>query len=95
MVPLIATAFIVVVVAALSVYIPVLRGRDDASPEPELTPVPLPAGGNDPISKLVAVLRKRAWARLLLTTASIGLLVGAIGTIGYPFYTNLLQSRIQ
>jgi sortase A len=95
MVPLIATAFIVVVVAALSVYIPVLRDRDDASPERELTPVPLPAGGNDPISKLVAVLRKRAWARLLLTTASIGLLVGAIGTIGYPFYTNLLQSRIQ
>jgi sortase A len=96
MVPLIATALIVLVVAALSVYIPVLRGRDDdLAAEPHLTEVPLPAGGNDPISKLVAVLRKRTWARLLLTTASIGLLVGAIGTIGYPFYTNLLQSRIQ
>ena len=32
---------------------------------------------------------------MLLTTVSVGLLVGAIGTIGYPFYTNLLQSRIQ
>ena len=26
---------------------------------------------------------------------SVGLLVGAVGTIGYPFYTNLLQDRIQ
>jgi sortase A len=32
---------------------------------------------------------------MVLTTASVGLLVGAIGTIGYPFYTNLLQDRIQ
>jgi sortase A len=95
MVSLIATACIVLVVAALSVYIPVLRGRDDDLAEPDLVEVPLPAGGNDPISKLVGALRKRTWARLLLTTASIGLLVGAIGTIGYPFYTNLLQSRIQ
>lgn len=97
---LIATACIVVLVAALSVYGPVARqtgkgahARSSAAFEP--VSVPLPAGGNDPISKLVGVLRGRAWARMALTTVSIGLLVGAVGTIGYPFYTNLLQDRIQ
>ena len=30
-----------------------------------------------------------------LTTLSIGLLVGAVAMVGYPFYTNLLQDRIQ
>src|SRR3546814_15687414 len=30
-----------------------------------------------------------------LTTLSIGLLVAAVGTIGYPFYTNLYQQRVQ
>jgi sortase A len=51
--------------------------------------------GNDPMGKLVAALRTRPWARMLLTTVSIGLLVGAVGTVGFPFYTNLLQDRIQ
>lgn len=98
MVPLIATACIVLLVAALSVYGPVIR-RDGSEADDfgydELTPVPAAAGGNDPISRLVGALRPRPWARMLLTTASIGLAVGAVATIGYPFYTNLLQSRIQ
>jgi sortase A len=101
MVPLIATACIVLLVAALSVYGPVIRHRDDDGlladgyGYDELTPVPAAAGGNDPISKLVGALRPRPWARMLLTTVSIGLAVSAVATIGYPFYTNLLQSRIQ
>jgi sortase A len=101
MVPLIATACIVLLVAALSVYGPVIRNRDgdgllaDGFGYDELTPVPAAAGGNDPISKLVGALRPRPWARMLLTTVSIGLAVSAVATIGYPFYTNLLQSRIQ
>ena len=100
MAPLIATACIVVLVAALSVYGgPAIRGTRrpaqaaDVAYEP--APVPLPAGGRDPVSRVINALRTRPWARMLLTTASVGLLVGAIGTIGYPFYTNLLQSRIQ
>jgi sortase A len=96
---LIATVAIVLLVAALSVYGPVARhesgahGRGASRPEP--VPVPLPEGGRDPISRLVGGLRTRAWARMALTALSVGLLVGAVGTIGYPFYTNLLQDRIQ
>ena len=95
MVPLIATACIVLVVASLSVYGPAARGRSGAADPAELTPVPEPITGTDPVSKLVGLLRTRPLARMALTTVSVGLLVGAVGTIGYPFYTNLLQSRIQ
>ena len=93
---LLATAAIVLMVAALSVYAPIARPRRPAHLRSEaLAPVPLPASGNDPLSKLVGVLRGRRWARMLLTTTSIGLLVGAVAMVGYPFYTNLLQDRIQ
>lgn len=99
MAPLIATACIVLLVAALSVYAPTTRRPKSGSHlrDGSLSsiPVPQPQLGRDPVSRLVGALRTRAWARLLLTTVSIGLLVGAIGTIGYPFYTNLLQDRIQ
>src|SRR5690349_6221198 len=92
---LIATILIVLMVAALSVYGPVARPRKPAHlRERELAPIPEPAG-NNPVDRLVNVLRTRKWARMALTTVSIGLLVAAVGTLGYPFYTNLLQNRIQ
>jgi len=96
MTPLIATVSIVLMVAALSVYGPVARPQRPAhlrSPG-ELIPVP-PQTGNRVLDSLVGGLRTRRWARMLLTSASVGLLVGAVGTIGYPFYTNLLQDRLQ
>src|SRR3546814_7091358 len=87
---LIATAAIVLVVAALSVYGPVARPRRPAHlREGEPTPVPQPQLGTDPASRIIGVLRTRPWARMALTTVSVGLLVAAVGTIGYPFYTNL------
>lgn len=96
---LIATACIVVLVAALSVYGPVAAPKKPKHVAPAapaaLTPIPQAGAGNDPVSRLIRVLRVRPWARMLLTTVSVGLLVGAVGTIGYPFYTNLLQDRIQ
>ena len=96
MAPLIATACIVLMVAALSVYGPVAQPRPPAHlrPEGELVPVP-PATGNRALDAVIGGLRTRRWARLVLTTASVGLLVGAVATIGYPFYTNLLQDRYQ
>ena len=87
---LLATAAIVLMVAALSVYAPMARPKRPAHLRSEsLTPVPLPSSGDDPLSKLVGVLRSRRWARMGLTTLSIGLLVGAVAMVGYPFYTNL------
>lgn len=95
MLQLVATSAIVVVVAALSVYGPTAKGDAPRPGVARLTPVPLPAQGSDPMSRLVEVIRTRTWARMVLTTVSIGLLVGAVGTVGYPFYTNMLQDRIQ
>jgi sortase A len=96
MTPLIATACIVLMVAALSVYGPVARPRPPAHLRVggDLIPVP-PQTGNRALDGIVSALRTRRWARMVLTTASVGLLVGAIGTIGYPFYTNLVQDRLQ
>ena len=96
MAPLIATAFIVTMVAALSVYGPFARPRPPAhlASTDGLTPVP-PNTGNKALDAIVGGLRSRRWARMLLTAVSVGLLVSAVATIGYPFYTNLLQDRLQ
>ena len=64
--------------------------------------VPVPAGTataaarrRDPVATVVEVLRTRRWARRGLSLLSVGLLVAAVGVLGYPFYTNLYQSRVQ
>ena len=44
---------------------------------------------------VVAFFRRRRWARASLSVLSVGLIVGAVALLGYPFYTNLYQSRIQ
>jgi sortase A len=49
----------------------------------------------DPFSTLVDLLRRKPWVRRGLSILSIVLLLGAGGMIGYPFYTNLVQSRLQ
>jgi len=54
------------------------------------SPTPPPGVGG-----LVSFLRKRGWARRLLSGLSVLLLLGAVGMLGYPFYTNLYQNRVQ
>ncbi len=97
MAPLIATACIVLLVAALSVYGPLARPRPPAHLRAGdgLVAVPPPSTGNRVLDAVVGGLRTRRWARMLLTATSVGLLVGALATIGYPFYTNLVQDRYQ
>ena len=95
MAPQLAAACIVLMVAALSVYGPAARPRPPAHlRRPELVPV-APQTGSRALDAVVGALRTRRWARMVLTTASVGLLVGAVAVIGYPFYTNLLQDRLQ
>jgi sortase A len=51
--------------------------------------------GNDPLGWVVEQLRLRRWVRRGLSAGSLVVLLVAVGIIGYPFYTNLVQSRIQ
>ena len=96
MAPLIATAFIVLMVAALSVYGPLARPQPPAHLHASARMVAVPPHtGNRALDAIVGALRSRPWARMALTTASVALVVAAIGMIGYPFYTNLVQSRLQ
>ena len=44
---------------------------------------------------LIRYLRQRRWARFGLSGLSVVLLLSAVGLLGYPFYTNLYQSRVQ
>jgi sortase A len=49
----------------------------------------------DPVGKVVEALRRRRWARWTLSGASLALVLVAVGLLGFPFYTNLYQARVQ
>jgi sortase A len=49
----------------------------------------------DPQGWLIDSLRRRKWLRRSLSIGSLAAFLVAVGVIGYPFYTNLVQSRIQ
>ena len=57
--------------------------------------VPLGPRPSDPVGRVVYFLRRRRWARRTLSAGSGIALVFAIGLLGLPFYTNLVQSKIQ
>ena len=54
-----------------------------------------PAGTAPATSTGGPFLRRHPWARRSMSLLSVGLLVAAAGMLGYPFYTNLYQSRVQ
>lgn len=70
---------------------------------PTLAPEPVPATpqptlAREPeniVERLVVGLKNRKTARIGLSVLSFALLLGAAGVIGYPFYTNLYQGRLQ
>ena len=56
------------------------------------------AGGRTPqnaVERFVVALKRRRVARAALSVLSVALLLGAAGMIGYPFYTNMYQDRLQ
>ncbi|TML37699.1 MAG: class E sortase [Actinobacteria bacterium] len=65
---------------------------DPATSTRTARPAPAPGG---PARPLVSYLRHHRWARRGVSALSVGLLVAAVGLLGYPFYTNLYQSRVQ
>lgn len=46
-------------------------------------------------SPLVEALRTRPWARRALSGVSVVLLLGGLGLVGYPFFTNVYQGQVQ
>ncbi len=44
---------------------------------------------------VIRYLRSNRWARFGLSGLSVVLLLSAVGLLGYPFYTNLYQGRVQ
>ncbi|MEA2716414.1 MAG: sortase [Actinomycetota bacterium] len=44
---------------------------------------------------LINLLRTHRWIRVTLSGLSVVLLLGGVGLVGYPFFTNAWQSRIQ
>ena len=61
-----------------------------ARAEPELKRAP-----ENAVERLVVLLKRKKAARIALSALSFALLAGAAGVIGYPFYTNLYQNRLQ
>ncbi|HEU5083234.1 MAG TPA: class E sortase [Acidimicrobiales bacterium] len=83
----------------------VLTRRIERAERP-LVPAAVPAAaapvvttaGREPqnaVERLVVALKRRKAMRMVLSIASVALLLGAAGMIGYPFYTNLYQDRLQ
>lgn len=88
MIELVAVALVVAVfLAAVSVARRPAAGTAKALSTPTVP--------DEDLSPLVALLRRHPWARRSLSVVSVGLLVAAVGMLGYPFYTNLYQSRVQ
>jgi sortase A len=96
MVQVIAGLLIVGVAIALAWVGPATwEGRTrpaSAAGMPALTVSSVPS---DPVGAIVNLLRRKPWVRRSLSLLSVALLAGAVGVIGYPFYTNFVQSRIQ
>ena len=47
------------------------------------------------VEHIVVLLKRKKAARIALSALSFALLAGAAGVIGYPFYTNLYEQRLQ
>lgn len=77
----------------------VQRAEQQAHPAPPaVAPAPAVAAGRAPenvVERLVLALKRRKAARFALSLLSVALLLGAAGMVGYPFYTNLYQDRLQ
>jgi len=92
---LVATALIVLIGAGcVALTLRIQR----ANPVAPAVPAPAPLAGRPPenvVERLVLALKRRKGARLTLSVLSVALLLLAAGMVGYPFYTNVYQDRLQ
>ena len=61
-----------------------------SAPAEEIRPRP-----TDPLGRVIDVLRRRKWARRGLSGVSLACVLVAVGMLGYPFFSNVWQARIQ
>lgn len=103
MLALVATALIVTIgCACIALTVRIQRAEAAAMPAPASPTAPDPstaaATGRPPenvVERFVVLLKRRRTARIALSVLSLALLLGAAGMVGYPFYTNLYQDRVQ
>lgn len=90
---------LILVVGTGSVLLTRRIERAEAPPVPAATSTRSAApSGRAPenvVERFVVALKRRKVARYALSTASVALLLGAAGMIGYPFYTNVYSDRVQ
>ena len=93
---LVAIPAVAVIVAVVAGQARVLSRTRALSPSaPGAPAAPTVRFASDPLGWVVEQLRFRRWVRRSLSATSLVVLLVAVGIIGYPFYTNLVQSRIQ
>jgi len=100
MTTIVASALIVLIGTGCVVLTHRIERREAAlAPAPVAPPVrPAATGGRAPenvVERFVVGLKRRRGARLALSVLSVGLLLVAAGLVGYPFYTNMYQGRLQ
>lgn len=90
----IAAIALIVLIGGGGVFLTVrMQPRRPAAPAKE--PVVFQREPENVVERIVVGFKKRRGARIALSMLSIALLAGAAGVIGYPFYTNLYQDRVQ
>src|SRR4051794_30039431 len=74
---------------------PVRRAQHEALVSAKARQLSASPRPNDAMGRFVEVLRRRRWMRRGLSGVSAIAFIVAIALIGFPFYTNLVQDRIQ
>ena len=98
MLTVVAAILVAVVAAAVISVWKQQRSTATAHPAPTVVataPPSAPAVANEPLGRVVEFLRHRRSARVGLSVLSVGLILGAIGMLGYPVYTNFYADRRQ
>jgi sortase A len=97
MIQLVAVALVVVVAIAL-----VRTRRGEGARVRSALAIPTAASAaaarpasNDPLGRVVDVLRRRRWMRRSLSGASLVMVVVAVVMLGWPFWTDVYQGRVQ
>lgn len=93
MIQLVAVVLVVLVfVAALAARARQRSAMSRALATPSAAMRPAPT---DALGRVTDVLRRRAWMRRTLSGASLVMVVVAVVMLGWPFFTDLYQGRVQ